>query len=198
MSLLTYFHEKAAAVDAALPAAGQLHPTAEMLRYARLLTGEEEDILDPLPLQETLRRKQLDYSVGSLIALDEYLVQVAPLLQPDDQFDALKHATLRAGAYLGEVLRRHAHGAHLNWAGYADLQSLFGQEEMRRLAGEHVRSNGIFLGAGKVLQMPFRVVLALIMETPDHASLHDFARQFLGEVKGQKLDNWLDLLAARR
>jgi hypothetical protein len=197
MSLFSNFGKKSGTESThGLPSVEQTQPTAEMISYARLLTGEE-DSLDALPMQDALERGKLDYSLGSLEAVDAYLVQVRPLLQVHEDAPKMRYVVRPAGGYLGEVLRRHGHGAPLNWAGYADLERLFGDEKVKQMAGGHVRSNDVMLGAGEAAYLPFSTVLDRIMSPPEHLTLPDAAQRFLARIKGRKLDNWLDLLAAK-
>lgn len=72
----------------------------------------------PLPFEERISRKELDYSLESLRALDRYL----DLLHTHaDKVSGQQetNVVLGAGSYLGEVIRRHS-AAHYRWVNYGD------------------------------------------------------------------------------
>lgn len=66
----------------------------------------------PTPGLELLDAGAFDYSVESLRALDDYLERMRKRALSDDEMSVL---VLRAGAYLGEVIRRASVGREYHW-----------------------------------------------------------------------------------
>lgn len=79
------------------------------LELADLFVNDE--VICELHLGGSLRCAELDYSVASLEAVDDYLDAV--FQSPGTQEDQFRSA-LRSGAYVGEVLRRSA-AAEMHW-----------------------------------------------------------------------------------
>src|SRR5687768_1444332 len=63
-----------------------------------------DDPQDPTPGSELLERSRFDFSIESLGAMDEHLERMRERAMEGE--DLLKFV-LRAGAYVGEVVRRH-------------------------------------------------------------------------------------------
>src|SRR5689334_17991316 len=86
---------------------------------ARCFTGERRDgdgidVFRPALLE----RAQLDYSLGSLRAVDAYLVQLhemVDLLGVEEALSRLGPTILWAGAYVGEAIRRCASPDRYGW-----------------------------------------------------------------------------------
>jgi len=70
-----------------------------------------------------LDRKRLDYSVESLQAVDEYLERLRASDESLFDDEEYGNAIVRAGAYLGEVVRQSAR-KKLDWMTYEDFQQL--------------------------------------------------------------------------
>ena len=91
-------------------------PTFE--EFGRCFAGEVAGTSD-IALPERLRRDELDYSVDSLRVVDEYLT-VLHENRHAISIDEWNVTVLRAGAYIGEVLRKATHGAW-SWIDYDDI-----------------------------------------------------------------------------
>ena len=63
-----------------------------------------DDTKNPTPGRELLDRPRFDFSVESLAAMDEHLERMR---KRDLEGEDLLRFVLRAGAYVGEVIRRH-------------------------------------------------------------------------------------------
>jgi hypothetical protein len=92
--------------------------TPMLEEFGRWFTGEvvvDRDIAFP----GHLRRDALDYSVDSLHVVDDYLTFLHENQSaiPEDEWNV---TVLRAGAYIGEVLRKASHGAWA-WVDYDDV-----------------------------------------------------------------------------
>jgi hypothetical protein len=95
----------------------------------------------PIAQASNLSRAKLDYSVGSLIAIDAYLLKVhrcykkwqaSGKMNPSEfeertevaAKEALKSTVIRCGAYTGEVLRKNGR-PDLQWISFADWAALY-------------------------------------------------------------------------
>jgi hypothetical protein len=77
---------------------------------------------DPTPGGESLDRVRFDYAIESLRAMDDHL---EAMRARGLEGEALMKFVLRCGAYVGEVIRRHAPtGTAWHWVTYADAVHL--------------------------------------------------------------------------
>jgi len=119
-------HPSAAIAEAATRVAAALRarleaPTADAYfatRAARF--GGTEKANPELPDASRLDRGALDFSVQSLDAVDAYLLALHSRATELDE-DAFSNAVVRSGAYVGEVIRRHAE-RELHWMRQAELR----------------------------------------------------------------------------
>ena len=77
-----------------------------------------DEIISELHLGYTLRCDDLDYSIESLSAVDDYLEAVHQ--SPGSEEDTFR-AALRSGAYVGEVLRQ-AFPSEIHWLQYDNAE----------------------------------------------------------------------------
>lgn len=77
---------------------------------------------DPTPGSESLEVRLFDYSVGSLGAMDEHLEKMRTREFSERDWNSF---TLRAGAYVGEVIRRHTPAPkRRHWLDYTQAAAL--------------------------------------------------------------------------
>lgn len=93
---------------------------------------------DPTPGAEMLNASELDFSVESLAAVDDYL---DAMRQRELEDEAAGKLILRCGAYVGEVIRRNAQGKTYHW---------LDNEEAVRLDGS-IADFGESLGTAAIL-----------------------------------------------
>jgi hypothetical protein len=94
---------------------------------------------DPTPGHEFLEASRFDFTVESLIAMDEHLEVMRTQELSDDDWNIL---ILRAGAYVGEVIRRCTPFPNTwNWLGFAQAASI----------SEYVASYGMSICTAAVL-----------------------------------------------
>lgn len=107
---------------------------ADVFQYCNILKDGTNRIQDGLPLEEQIPRQSLDFSVHSLITLDEYLKKVTSVR---DRFkpSSLHNLAMVAGAYLGEVIRSNASSLNtwhwINYNEYLLLNPNYSQEYPR-------------------------------------------------------------------
>ena len=135
-----------------------------------------EDLAQMLWLEErrpTFRREllnadRLDFSLASLEHVDDYLEAVHRDLPDQEQ---LGYLALRTGAYVGEVIRRHA-GQEYHWYDFKQASKL----------SEFVKTLGVNLGTAGVLAVDAEHVcfpIAKVMKYLENGaedSVHFFAR----------------------
>lgn len=80
-----------------------------------------DDQKDPTPDVEVLIKEKLDFSIESLSHVEEYLGHVRKHSYKGRQVTSV---VLRSGAYVGEVIRRHAKSKQWHWLAYAEAIKL--------------------------------------------------------------------------
>jgi hypothetical protein len=85
---------------------------------AELFVGSSPE---PTPWEELLRRELLDFSVDSLEHVNAYLESVR---QQPGVDDVRNRICLRAGAYLGEVIRRNGLPEDWHWLDYENARKI--------------------------------------------------------------------------
>ena len=125
--------------------------------------GCDGEILAPA----VLNRAVLDYSLGSLRVLDEYLEHLHRNRKKVRGPEAAI-TILRAGAYLGEVVRRNAK-EHYDWVDYNDYVPE--HPELREVLGERDVPTCAFIcdEAGSIY-MPLNKVARFISEGAEHSA----------------------------
>ncbi len=76
---------------------------------------------DPTPDVQILSKEKLDFTIESLSHVEEYLDHVRKHSYKGRQATSL---ILRSGAYVGEVIRRHAKSKRWHWLAYAEAIKL--------------------------------------------------------------------------
>jgi len=76
---------------------------------------------DPTPEVKFLSKEKLDFSIESLTHVEEYLDHVRKQAHNGRPFQIL---VLRAGAYVGEVIRRNARSKKWHWLDYKEASRL--------------------------------------------------------------------------
>lgn len=82
-------------------------------------------------------QKNMDFSIESLETLEEYLESLRTNLPEDEE---LVKVTLRAGSYIGEVIRKNSN-INYNWLEYSEAEKL----------SEQIKAIGFGLGSAAVL-----------------------------------------------
>jgi hypothetical protein len=139
--------------------------------FARLFAGAISDDRD-VAFPEILRRDSLDGSLDSLPHVDDYLSFVYENRERlSDQEWSL--TVLRAGAYVGEVIRHASRVGAFNWVDYNDY--LASHTELRSLIPDRTAASCAFLvHRSGAMSMPLNKVARFIEEGPEH-SVHFFA-----------------------
>ena len=76
---------------------------------------------DPTPDVQILSKEKLDFTIESLSHVEEYLDHIRKHSYKGKQAASL---ILRSGAYVGEVIRRHAKSKQWHWLAYAEAIKL--------------------------------------------------------------------------
>ena len=111
---------------------------------------------EPTPGQELLVASKLDFSLLSLGHVDDYLDAVRTRALSDADRDAI---VLRAGAYVGEVIRRNAETRTYHWVGHDEAVRL--RPQVVDMAGPSIGSRAV-LRAGQKLVFPLAKVAAFL------------------------------------
>jgi hypothetical protein len=150
--------------------------------FARLFVGTIKDEKD-VAFSTQLNRDNLDGSVQSLHEVDRYLAYLHENRNsiPGDEWPI---TVLRAGAYLGEVIRHAAPQGEFRWVDYdeyipahPDLREIIPQRTVATCAFL-VRSSG-------AMSMPVNKIARFIDEGPEN-SVHFFAACDLKDFPGVK------------
>ena len=80
-----------------------------------------DDQQDPTPDAHVLSKEKLDFSIESLVHVEEYLDFVRTQKRTGKPLQIL---VLRAGGYVGEVIRRHAKHKHWHWLDFPEASKL--------------------------------------------------------------------------
>lgn len=140
--------------------------------FARLFVGTIKDDVD-VAFPHALRRKELDGSLESLHVIDEYLLYLhntSPELSGRDW-----HVTvLRAGAYVGEVIRHGAPAGAFHWEDYNEYMPK--SPRLADMIPERTAATCAFLvHSSGAMSMPLNKIARFIDEGPEN-SLHFFAK----------------------
>src|SRR5260221_2727369 len=99
------FSRKPELQDDALSELGQMFASPELVAD------------DPTPGSELLDASRLDFSLGSLAFVDDYLDKMRKR-KLDEGGEDYSKLVLRCGAYIGEVIFRNAQGTTFHWLDY--------------------------------------------------------------------------------
>ncbi len=129
-------------------------------------------------LPKKLSRFALNYSIESLVHVDEYLAAVRADVSQLDQFQTeLNNTMLWGGAYVGEVLRKNAQRVY-KWIDYEDFMPT--HPSLAGIIGPRTLATCAFLYEPKrdSMCMPINKVVRCIYEGPDN-NVHYFATGWL-------------------
>jgi len=129
---------------------------------------DEKDVAFP----KALNRQRLDGTVESLHEVDRYL---AYLHENRDGIDdeTARITILRAGAYLGEVIRHAAPTGEFCWIDYNEYMT--SRPDLRKLIPNRTAETCAFLVRGSgAMSMPLNKIARFIHEGPEN-SVHFFA-----------------------
>jgi hypothetical protein len=132
--------------------------------FAELFAGRIQSP-NEIAFPEQLRREGLDYSFNSLALVDQYLTYVHEhAAEMDDE--QWKPTVMRAGAYVGEVLRR-ASGYAWSWIDYEDYMPL--HPDLQEMIPERTAATCAFVHNEKgSMRMPLAKVARYIDEGPEN------------------------------
>jgi hypothetical protein len=141
---------------------------------------DEKEVAFP----DALNRERLDGSLKSLHEVDRYLEHLhenSASISPEEWHITL----LRAGAYVGEVIRQKAPDGEFDWVDYNDYMA--DNPDLRKMIPERNSATCAFLvRRGGGMSMPLNKIARFIDEGPDN-SVHWFAtcdlRDFLKPKK---------------
>lgn len=129
---------------------------------------------DPSPLSEYFNNVVPDYSLSSLVSIEDYLQKVEPQL---DQREKYVRVVLRVGAYLGEVIRRNS-ARPLNW--YDFKQALKLNKGIAQY-GQSLETKAVLLGDSGLTFFPLNKV-AKFLQNGSQDSIHYFAGVAIDEM----------------
>ena len=132
--------------------------------FAQWFTGEARGKGD-IAFPERLRRAALDYSLDSLHVVDEYLDSLHENREviPDEEW---RVTVLRAGAYVGEVLRRET-GGRWGWIDYNDYMP--DHPELAAIIRDRTAATCAFLThPQKGVRLPLNKIARYIEEGPEN------------------------------
>jgi hypothetical protein len=139
--------------------------------FARLFVGTVDDDKD-VACPSQLRRPLLDGSLASLHHVDDYL---AYLHEHRDAFtpEEWRLTVLRAGAYVGEVIRHASPSGSFEWVDYNDYMPQ--HPELRSVIPDRNTATCAFLvRSSGAMSMPLNKIARFIEEGREH-SVHFFA-----------------------
>lgn len=146
-----------------------------LAELADMFASKSPPLDSPIPGQASLANLPLDYSVQSLVLVDNFLDQFRY------QIDALDDASfaqtvLRCGAYAGEVIRRNSTRTTYHWidqegAAMIDREFASWEPEISLMA--------VLWDGGTSLVFPVAKVCKRIANSPED-SIHFFARAVIG------------------
>lgn len=160
----------AAAPDVVVePEAELAEPPTEDLALGQLATMLFGDEADPTPGRELLEPAKLDFSLLSLGHVDDYLDAVRTRALSDRERQVL---VLRTGAYVGEVIRRHAESRTYHWLGYEAAVRV--KPSIAEMAGPSIGTTASLWGGGGRFVFPLAKV-AKFLDNGREDSLQLFA-----------------------
>lgn len=141
---------------------------AEAARTFATGSGADRDVL----LAKQLDRSKLDFGVDSLLAVDRWLAALRESgMDPTADDKAGDETMIRAGAYVGEVIRRCSRRAY-TWQRHADF--LEKQPSLRTVL-PYTFGTQFLLAAEQGMTMPINKVVRFLDEGPQN-SLHFYAK----------------------
>jgi hypothetical protein len=148
--------------------------------FARAFVGKVKDDRE-IAFPAKLPRHLLDGTVESLHLVDKYLTYLHKNRKKISE-DEWHITVLRAGAYLGEVIRHAAQPGSFSWVDYNDYMPK--HPELQPLIPERTSGTCAFLvGHSGAMSMPLNKIARYIAEGSEH-SVHFFAVCDLEAPKG--------------
>lgn len=119
-----------------------------------------------LPMEDSIPRSKMDFTVNSLKQLDGYL-QVLHDNREAISEQQITNIALAAGAYLGEVIRRNAHRKYqwLNYQAYFQTQP-----EKQGLFPYCTGTSALLAASNTAMTLPINKVLRFIDEGPENST----------------------------
>lgn len=151
--------------------------TQQMIEVADFFTGTlrcERDVI----FAERLQRKRLDYTQDSLHAVDEWL-QILQDLGMAHVNEANSETVLWAGAYVGEVIRRHGNRKY-RWMRYEDYMTSQ-EERLRQAIPFTFGTQFLLVSEEKAMTMPINKVVRRIEEGPEN-NIHFYSLGYCQEA----------------
>jgi hypothetical protein len=133
--------------------------------FSIMFLHEEEN---PIYKRELLDIEKLDFSIDSLKHVDSYL-EVIHSSPPEDE--ELMKIALRAGAYVGEVIRKNTSETY-NWLEYE--QALKANDLVKQI-GKQVGTVGVLWNEPDSITFPIAKILKFI-ENGNEDSVYSFAK----------------------
>ena len=128
---------------------------------------------DPTPGAELIDSTKLDFSVGSLLLVDEH---IAKMKKRKLEGDALVTFVLRCGAYVGEVMRRNSKKIVYHWLDYKDAAKI---SPLVRSWGEGLDSAAVLWDGQTGFTFPMAKVIKCLVNGPQD-SVHFLVKARLG------------------
>lgn len=134
---------------------------------------------DPTPGTELLNPRALDFTVGSLGEVDDFLEKMRKRDLDDDAYVKL---VLRCGAYVGEVILRNSKDKTYHWLDYQGAL-----EVNKDLAdfGESLGTTAVLWDNTSGLTFPLGKVMKFLENGPED-SVHFFAKAILGKTSAKR------------
>ena len=118
---------------------------------------------EPTPLNQLLSPESMDFSVASLSHVNSYLDAV----RPRNDLDAVKSIImLRAGAYLGEVLRRHDDRHRWHWVDFQNAHLV--EPRLFDSFGRSMATAAVLYGGGRDFILPVSKVGKYLAAGPEN------------------------------
>jgi hypothetical protein len=127
------------------------------------------------PDLQMLSAEKLDFSVESLPEVERYLDQARERHYSGRPLFVI---VLRAGAYVGEVIRRHAKGVEWHWLDYYDASSL---SPLVSSFGRNMATSAVLWDSGEGFCFPL-VKVAKYLEKGKQDSIEQFARGVIAGI----------------
>jgi hypothetical protein len=130
---------------------------------------------DPTPGLELLDASRLDYTIESLAHVDDYLDQMRKRKLEDE---AASKLVLRAGAYVGEVIRRNVKNKQHHWLDYKGAVKI---NEMVKDFGEDLGTAAVLWNGEDGLSFPLGKIIKFL-ENGREDSVQFFAKVMIDQA----------------
>jgi hypothetical protein len=134
---------------------------------------------DPTPGLELLDASRLDYTVESLAHVDDYLEAMRKRKLEDEDYGKV---VLRAGAYVGEVVRRNVPNKEYHWLDYKGAVKI---NDMVKDFGEDLGTAAVLWNGEDGLTFPLGKIMKYL-ENGSEDSVQFFAKVMIDQaIKGE-------------